>query len=504
MSDSLEREVKLGAWPGFELPDLTDIAEGVTSVPGSRKELDAVYYDTVDLRLIRSGITVRHRSSGTDDGEWTVKFPDEGDHPEGTLARREINVDGAGRAMPASIEGLVRGYARSAPLVPVARLQTLRQSLELRDRDGRRLGEVDDDEVSVLSHERIAARFREVEAEIAPDAPADLLGGLVGRLREAGAGAPDPTPKLVRALGPRALAAPELVTSTLDENPTAADVIQAGITAAVLRVIEHDHVIRLDDDIEGVHQARVGTRRLRSDLRTFRPLLDESWSEPLRDEIKWLADELGAVRDCDVLMARLQRQIAELPKEDQAEAMRFVAKLGRDREHVLAELLAALDTPRYAALLDRLVDAAREPRIRRAGARGAHEVVPALVTRPWKKLRKAVDALPAMPSDEALHGVRIRAKRARYAADVAVPVVGERAQAFAKALGRLQDVLGEHHDAIVAETWLRDAAVGATRSQSLTAGQLIAVQRGEAVALRDAWPAAWLSASKKGLRKWLS
>ena len=500
---SLEREVKLGAWPGFQIPDLVDVAPGVVAHEGTRKELDAVYYDTVDLRLIRGGITVRHRSTGGDVGVWTVKFPDDGDHGASVLARREIDLPGAHGAVPAPVEGLVRGYVRTAALVPVAHLQTVRQSLELRGGDGAWLGEVDDDEVSVLAHGRVAARFREVEAEIAPDAPAELLHGLVARLRDAGAGAPDPTPKLVRALGPRALAGPDLVPVALEAHPTAAEVIRAGITAAVLRVIEHDHVVRLDDDPEGVHQARVGTRRLRSDLRTFRPLLDESWSEPLRDELRWLAAELGAVRDRDVMLARLQTHVRALPKEDQPDAERLVAKLARERADALVAALAALDTARYSALLDRLVDAAREPRVRRAAGRPAVDVVPPLVRRPWKKLQADVDALPASPPDEALHGVRIRAKRARYAADVAVPVVGEQARALAKALGGVQDVLGDHHDAAVAEAWLREAAVGGTRAQSLVAGQLIAIERAEVAARRDEWPAAWKRASAKGLRSWL-
>jgi CHAD domain-containing protein len=265
-------------------------------------------------------------------------------------------------------------------------------------------------------------------------------------------------------------------------------------------------VIRLDDDPEGVHQARVGTRRLRSDLRTFRPVLDEQWAEDLRSELKWLADELGAVRDADVLLARLRAQVLELPKADQPEGDRLVARLAKERDRAQAGLVAALESPRYPELLDRLVAAAREPHVHDADRRAA-KVVPRLVARPWRKLRKTVADLPVPPSDEALHGVRIRAKRARYAADVAVPVVGKAAERFADAVADLQDELGEHHDSIVAEDWLRGAAVaagGATKAQSLVAGELIAAQRAEAAARRDAWPALWEQASKSKVTAWLA
>jgi CHAD domain-containing protein len=245
---------------------------------------------------------------------------------------------------------------------------------------------------------------------------------------------------------------------------------------------------------------------LRSDLRTFAPVLDTEWSEPLRDELSWLADELGAVRDADVLLARLQQHVLTLPKDDQPDAEPLLDRLAGRRAEAQARLLTALASPRYAELLERLVDAARAPRLDGdAGRDAAEEVVAGLVRRPWRKLRRAVADLGDAPSDEALHGVRIRAKRARYAADVAVPVVGEPARSFAKAMAGVQEVLGEHHDAIVAEQWLRDAATDArTGATAVATGQLIAMQRAEADARRRAWPEAWRGASRKRHRKWMA
>jgi CHAD domain-containing protein len=499
LTDSLEREVKLGAPPGFVLPDLAGAAGGVVVEPGARKELDATYYDTADLRLIRAGITVRHRTTGGDAGKWTVKFPDEGDHGTATMARREFDVAGAAAPMPAEVAGLVRGYTRAAPVEVVARLVTSRQSTALRDAAGVDLGEVADDEVAVHEGDVVTARFREVEVEIAETVPADLLDAIVDRLRAAGAGAPDPTPKLARALGPRALLPADVVRFAPAGDASAADVVHAGIAAAVARVVEHDHVVRRDEDIEGVHQMRVGLRRLRSDLRTFRPVLDESWSEPLRDELKWLAAELGAVRDGDVMLERFHRQVAALDPRDRDGAAPIVAALEAQRAEAVAALLATLDTERYTALLDRIVAAAQAPRVNADAAAPAAAVVPTLAAGPFKKLRRAVRAMPDPPPDDALHEVRIRAKRARYAADVAVPVIGDDARALAKAISRVQDVLGDHHDAIVAEQWVRAHAGAAP----FAAGLLIAAQQHEADRTRAAWKKQWKAAAQKSLRSWI-
>ncbi len=120
-----------------------------------------------------------------------------------------------------------------------------------------------------------------------------------------------------------------------------------------------------------------------------------------------------------------------------------------------------MESPRYVALLERLIEAARQPQCRKAADAPAAEVVPGLVAGPWRKLRKAVDALPPNPPDADLHQIRILAKRTRYAAEAAAPLVGKKAKAFAVAVAELQEVLGDHQDAVVAEAWLRDAVEGA-------------------------------------------
>jgi CHAD domain-containing protein len=141
--------------------------------------------------------------------------------------------------------------------------------------------------------------------------------------------------------------------------------------------------------------------------------------------------------------------------------------------------------------------------------------MPSLAKRQWRAMLKAVSCLGNQPTDEALHGVRIKAKRLRYLAEVAAPVLGRpedrrAASATARAATALQDILGELHDAVVSEQWLRDAAsrrparakAGALVATGVAAGQLIAAARGRRRTERLAWTGAWERLDRKKLLSW--
>jgi CHAD domain-containing protein len=289
----------------------------------------------------------------------------------------------------------------------------------------------------------------------------------------------------------------------LSDAPTAADAVRRAIAASVQRLLRADPVARAGKDPEGVHQARVATRRLRSDLRTFAPLLQPAWVDHLRDELRELAALLGAVRDADVLLERLRSAAATLPTDhDRATAERLLADLEHSRDADRATLLAAMDDPRYQRLLDDLAVAAVRPAVVEAAAAPAAEVLPGLAAGPWRRLRKRVNGLGQDPPDADLHEVRILAKRARYAAEAVAPAVGPEATAFAKAVARLQEVLGNHHDAVVAQAWLREAAKR-HRSAAFVAGTLAGLEQAEAERCREAWPATWEVARDKRLRAWM-
>jgi CHAD domain-containing protein len=492
-----ERELKLAAAPGFRMPSIYGlVGPTVRQAPPERNE--TTYYDTEDLRLARWGTSLRHRP-----GEgWTVKLPAERDAPY--LVRPEIVFEGRGEAPPDEAVELVRGFVRGAELREQVRMTTIRRRTGLHDAEGNLLAGVVDDSVSVQNDDRPPSAFRELEVEIGEETTPSLLDALVERLRQAGAGAPDQTAKYIRALPPDSVLTPEIEVAELGEDATAGDVVRRAIALSVIRLIRHDPVVRLDEDPEGVHQARVATRRLRSDLRTFRRLVDDAWSSSLRDELGWFAEILGDVRDGDVLLARLRESAAELPESEQQGAAAVLDTLENARNGAHETLLETLRSSRYLELLDRLVAAANAPVLSSKADERATEVVPDLVRRPWHKLAKRVDKLGESPSDKKLHRVRIRTKRVRYAAEAASAVVGKPARDFAKRASKLQDVLGDLNDAVVAERWLEEwAGRGRSPQEVSSAEALAARERSAAKPLREGWPDEWEELSKPKLRDWM-
>ena len=208
---SREREIKLAAPAAFRMPPLTDPGGDVFAGPDETLVLDATYYDTDDLRLVRSGATLRHRS---DEG-WLVKLP-AGVGNE-VLSRDEHSFPGAPSAPPDAALDLIRSLIRSADVAPVARLRTTRHRVPLHDADGKPIAEVVDDEVDVLEGSDDVAHFREIEVELTDTISDAQRSVVLARLRAAGAGVADPTPKLVHALGSRAGAPPDVVVEEVSE-----------------------------------------------------------------------------------------------------------------------------------------------------------------------------------------------------------------------------------------------------------------------------------------------
>ena len=497
----IEREVKLGAGPAFHLPDLAGVVAGVEVGPPETVRMETVYFDTPDLRLARWGVSLRRRA-----GEgWTLKLAEppstSGKRNTTVLARQELTFQGGAKPPEAALE-VVRAYVRKAELVPVARLSTVRRRVRLVDGNGARVAEVVDDEVSVRDGRRVAARFREIEVEVAGADGADgIITPLVTRLRGAGAGAPDPTPKHIRALGPRAIEPPEVSTEPLPPDATARHVIKFGLAESVAALLHHDPLVRTGRDPEAVHQARVATRKLRSNLRTFGPLLDVEWTEALRAELGWIASGLGVVRDREVLLMRLRERARSLPANDLRSATSLLHILEVEIDALRDRLSADLDSQRYIDLLERLVEASHSPMTLPDADQPAATSLPALATTPWRRLRSAVRQLPENPTDPELHRIRILAKRARYAAEAVAPIVGADATAFARAAAKLQTVLGEHQDSVTAQAWLRAAKV--TGRRAFVAGELIALEGIAAEKARSDWPKVWKSLDRKRLRGWM-
>ena len=209
------------------------------------------------------------------------------------------------------------------------------------------------------------------------------------------------------------------------------------------------------------------------------------------------------MRDIEVMLERLRSDERALPDSEQDAAERVVRRLVADWEAARADMLAALASPRYRALRDRLDVAITSPILTERASERAVDAVPGVVQKPWRKLKAAVADLGDSPADEALHEVRIRAKRARYAAEAAEPVFGKRALQFAKKIAAVQDVLGEHQDAVVARAWLTKTADECGAPEAFAAGMLAEREVVAATRARAEFPAAWAAARAKRLRSWL-
>jgi CHAD domain-containing protein len=289
-------------------------------------------------------------------------------------------------------------------------------------------------------------------------------------------------------------------------------VVRAALDNSVQKLLAADPVARIGTDPEGVHQARVATRRLRSDLRTFAPLLDPLWVATLRDELRWLASELGVAREAEVLLGHLLDRAHALPPELETEVRPLLEAAFGDREAAHVRVLGALRSARYLDLVDRLVQGAIAPRFAPEAVKTSTRDVARLARKPWKQLQRDHAALGTDPSDPALHALRIRAKRARYAVEaVAGAVGGEKPLRLADAITEVQDVLGAHQDAVVAQTWLHqhlmtldagtDGGVGAPTIYA--AGVLAGLLRADAIAATEALPEVWRRASRRNLRAWM-
>jgi CHAD domain-containing protein len=265
-------------------------------------------------------------------------------------------------------------------------------------------------------------------------------------------------------------------------------------------------------DVEQVHSLRVATRRLRTDLGTFDDCYTSSASDRARRELRWLGRALGSVRDLDVLEGRLRARRPELAIEDEEALTLLIDHLAAERANRARALGRLMGGARYLRLLETLRGLVRsekhEPSIADARAKGAAAGAERVAVR-WKALERAVRALRISsddalvePTDEALHAVRILAKRCRYAAEAMSAIVGDEARRFARAMTRVQSLLGSHQDTVAAEAWLRTPSATSGRTL-LVAGELIMLERIDRARHREAFGEVWRRASRRKRRAWL-
>ena len=281
-------------------------------------------------------------------------------------------------------------------------------------------------------------------------------------------------------------------------SPTSPDIepLLTALQAQVEALHAREPEVRASRDPENLRRMRVAVRRLRATLRASRPLFGRSAVDGLRDELGWLGTALGRVRDLDMIGASVTAELGSLEGSTRRESHALLRRLDADRTRAWDRLHVVLDGARYARLLRRLKtllgrDPRRAAKVSLADAAGAE----------WKKLRRAVKHLPGHPSAAELHEIRIRLKRSRYAAELARVAGGRRAEKFIEQAKAIQDILGEHQDAVVIEEYLHDVIDRREAAHALEQ-QLVRRLRKRRKKTRAAFFHEWPRLARRGRKAW--
>jgi CHAD domain-containing protein len=489
----LEREMKFRVPRDFDPSGLSGPLGNLVISESNTETLEAVYYDSEDLRLLASGMSLRYRNG------WMVKLPQPPDRRD-LIQRLEVSIDGEEGEIPTQAYDLIRPALRRANPGPVARLSTDRSVFEVRGAENAVQAEILIDRVVATRTDGRTSTFQEIEVELAGSAPDSLLQPLLDRLDGLGVGEIVTVPKLARALGLHSVPDPPVPVFPLSERATAGEVVAFSLALSARRFLDHVPAVILDEGPEGVHQARVATRRLRSDLRTFRRFLERERTDKLRNDLRSITRLLGAVRDLDVLQMRLVSVIEQVPEPERRAADAILSELTIERDDALTLVIEGFRLESFVSVLDDLIAFCSRPPLTEAAGRSADLTLLKMARKPWRKVKDMVAGLPDQPSPEQLHRLRILVKRARYAAEAVAPVGGDEAEVFADQLSELQDVLGEHQDAVVAGAWLRRREV----SQSLAAGELIGLEVARATAAAEGWREIWEVVARPELTDWMT
>ncbi|MFZ2175022.1 MAG: CYTH and CHAD domain-containing protein [Rhodococcus sp. (in: high G+C Gram-positive bacteria)] len=456
-SSQREREDKYDVGLQFVLPDLSGLVPEGGRIEDRTVNLRSDYFDTAERDLLGQHLTLRRRSGETDEG-WHLKVPAD-------KARTEIRLPLTGEStVPDELAALVSGVALGKPLRTVATISTVRHTRRLYTSDNRLMAEVADDAVhsTVVGDGAVIGEWREVEVELGDAGNESLLTAIGQRLERLGA-TPSPYPsKLSRALSAEPPAAGG------GEERTAASLLTEYLEAQAQAIVAGD--VWLRRALDPIHSTRVGIRRFRSTLRVFATMFEPEAAAWFDTELAWYAGILGEVRDRQVQRERFAHALAELPDElvMGPVAARIETDLSAEQRRHLDEVMRTIDTDRYRTLLAALARWRTTPPLTDEAA-GGRKAILARVRRAERKSATRVLSAAAGTDDEALHRARKAAKRARYAVELAAPLLGKKvAKKKTAKYKEMQEVLGEHQDGIVAMRTLRElgARAGTTPGEN--------------------------------------
>jgi CHAD domain-containing protein len=469
-----EREDKFEVDRDWVMPQVRRLVPDGGRVEQEVRRLENTYFDTPGAGLRLFGVTLRRRIGGSETG-WQLKVP------HGT-SRTELQSGSRAKKLPSALAQGVEGLLVGESVRPVATMLTTRTVYQVLDADGELVLEIADDQVeSRPAGEPARLRsWREVEAELGPAGTKKDLRRAGKLLRAAGATPSTTKTKLDRALGP---VWPN-GQSPATESGTVGALVGAYLAAQCDVLASNDVGLRTGAPV--VHKTRVAARRLRSTLRVFGDLIDPGPAEELNNELAWYAGVLGEVRDREVLNNRLTTLIAELPADQvrgpaEAEITKILAT---ETDIATQRLNEAMHTPRYEHLVQLLRGWKTAPPLTDAADgddKTAVGYVKQAKRKADKRLRKADGDI------ERLHQARKAAKRLRYAAELVEPA-DKKMKGIARDAERMQILLGEHQDAVVAANFLSTIGApsnGQNGQSGFTYGVLMANELNRAADIRE-------------------
>ena len=456
--DSTESERKYAPRHTAKVPVFADIA-GVEQ-PGEPTEtfLEAVYYDTARLELAARGIALRRRTGGADHG-WHLKLP------IGPDSRREVQAPlGQPDRVPAELLDQLAAFTRGHNLSPVARLTTRRSTYQLHGAGREHLADFTDDNVHAVILRGLGPEkhWREWELELV-HATSEFFTAAQPALEAAGAEPSAHTSKLARALGPSWPEAPAAEPGPARKKGPVRDVVTAYVSVQINKLLAHDAGVRQGEP-DSVHQMCSAAHRTRSVLRTYRTLFTKGALVELERDLQWLGRILSRPHDAEEMSGKILATLHDLP-----ESQAFGPALGQ-LEHELGtayntgdqSALATLNSPRYYRILTALEHFRDNPPAKSKASKPARKTSARLVNKAARRLdrahRAARKAAGTANYDTALHQVRKDATRLRYAAESVTAVHGKQARALEETGRRIQGVLGDHQDTVVARELLHRLA----------------------------------------------
>jgi CHAD domain-containing protein len=447
----------------------------------STLQLQDTYYDSSDWMIFRAGFALRMRrareddATGDGDAEVTLKSLHTSN---GGLARRiELSEHVASASIDdvlARHDGIgerIRELVGTRQLSPLFHARTRRERQQLLEAESELpLAEVDLDETSIETPSGATQQLKRVEVECINAEPAALTLW-VEQLRDAAHLRPVEVSKFragLIAAGLDPSAPPELGSLEISPSQPFAATQLAMFRRYFAVVLASEPMVRAGS-VHAVHEMRVALRHLEVLLRLFRGLAP-AWAVNARDGLRALVKALGAVRDCDVQLAFVDASRAALGDAERASMVPLRESLEGERSANRARLLRTLDSPRTRAWAQSWLEQLRgnAPEGTPASEVATAQIARDLIREQARRLRKYADRLKDKSAPEAYHDVRIRTKRLRYTLDAFEGLYGEVAREYARALARLQNVLGEYHDATVREQHFTELVAGGPRLPAAT------------------------------------